>query len=421
MSYRIHNQCRACGYGRDFTPGYTKSAKPSDRMEMVLNLGVMPLANAFKKDGDPRPGHYPVELLVCPRCTLGQLSAVVDPVVMYDNYPYVTSPSQTMLGHFDSLWASLNAVQPIKTIVEIGSNDGLCLEHYRHLGAEQVMGIDPAKNLVEMAVKRGVSSLCCMFDRQAAEMASSSMPPVDLVLARHVFCHVDDWQSFINNAAVLCNKNTLVCIEVPHAHDMISRCEWDTIYAEHMSYLTVKSVQHLLEGSALKLQKILHFPIHGGAIALLLRRRDWEGEQDPSVNEYIRSERCTIQDWREFSDRARDQIINLSILVRDLVDSGKKVCGYGASAKSSVWVNACKFTRREIAFICDSTAAKVYSTSPGTDIPIVHEGEHFTQCMDYVILFAWNYREEIMAREAKFKHHGFKWIIPTPKVEVIEA
>lgn len=421
MSYRVHTNCRACGYGPAFDPGSMKAALKGDHLESVLNLGVMPLANAFRKTGETRPGHYPVELLVCPRCNLGQLSAVVDPAIMYDNYPYVTSPSQTMLNHFESLWTELSKERKIETIVEIGSNDGLCLEYMRNLGATAVMGIDPAKNLVEVAVKRGINTLCCMFDREAAEMARSSMPPIDLILARHVFCHVDDWQDFINNVGVMCQKETIVCIEVPHAHEMLMRCEWDTIYSEHMSYLTIKSVQHLLEGSLLKLHKVIQFPIHGGAIALVLRRRDSTEPRDASVIEFMEKECCSMEDWKLFAATARDQINGLSMLVKNLVEDGKRICGYGASAKSTVWINACKFTRKEIQFICDATASKVYRTSPGSDIPIVHEGEHFTQCMDYVILFAWNFSQEIMDREKAYKHDGFKWIVPVPKIQIIDA
>lgn len=419
MSYQVHTNCRACGYGPSSIAQGIKGSAAADHLESVLDLGILPLPNAFKRPGEPRPGHYPVHLLVCPRCSLGQLSAVVDPAVMYDDYPYVTSRSVTMQNHFDSLWSELSQLRKIETVVEIGSNDGFCLNYLRKLGAASVLGIDPAKNLVEIAVKHGVTSLCCLFDREAAETARASVPPIDLILARHVFCHVNDWQAFLNNVASMCSKETVVCIEVPHAHDLIQNCEWDTVYAEHTSYLTVRAMQHVLEGSALKLQKVIRFSVHGGAIALILRRRDCEAERDPSVTKFIESEQCQMEDWRKFADRARDQICGLNMLVNDLRKQGKRVCGYGASAKSTMWVNACKFSRKQIEFICDCTAQKVYTTSPGTDIPIVHEGEHFTQCVDYVVLFAWNYAKEIMDREKSFGHSGFQWIVPTPKLEIV--
>jgi len=421
MSYRPHIGCRACGYASPAGPRGIKSAGPTEHLESILNLGVQPLANAFRKSGEPRPGHYPLELMVCPRCTLGQLSATVDPAVLYANYPYVTSPSQTMRQHFEALWKALKREQKIETVVEIGSNDGLCLDHFRDLGAARVLGIDPADNLVKLAKARKVDTLCSMFDRDSANMAVAAMPPIDLVLARHVFCHIDDWQEFINNVSVLCSKETLVCIEVPYAQDMIDHCQWDTVYAEHTSYLTLRAMKHLLEGSMLKLQRVLRFPVHGGVIGILLRRRDSTAEPNGLLEDSIDEERCELQHWRAFAQKAQDQIANLRTLVRGLRSEGKRVCGYGASAKSTVWISACGFTKQDIAFICDATAAKVYCTSPGTDIPIVHEGDHFTQCMDYVICFCWNFFGELASREKAFKHSGFKWIVPVPEIRIVDA
>lgn len=419
MSYTVHNRCRACGWGPAFDPGGTKTAANSQRLESVLNLGIMPLPNAFKKSGEPRPGYYPLELMACPQCTLGQLSAVVDPVEIYSHYAYVTSTSQMMARHLAALWQAFNRYRTIETVVEIGANDGLCLEYFKGFGAHHVLGIDPAKNLVEKAVKRGVNSLYSMFDRQAAEMAVSSLPPIDLVLARHVFCHVNDWPEFINNVGVLCQKNTVVCIEVPHAHDLIARCEWDTVYAEHTSYMTIKAMLTLLEGSALKLQQILHFPVHGGVLAMILRRRDCDVSVMPEVQQRLELEKCSLEDWRHFADRARDQINSLSILVRDLVADHKRVVGYGASAKSTMWVNACKLTRREIEAIYDCTPEKQYTTSPGSDIPIRHEGAFFADAADYAVMWCWNYQQEVLEKNQNWLDGGGRFIIPVPALQII--
>lgn len=421
MAYKTHRACRACGLGLSSGPGGTKAASQSDKLVEVLNLGVMPLPNAFCKDGESQPGYYPISLMVCPRCTLGQLSIVVDPLVLYQKYAYVTSPSKTMAGHFNRLWDSLNSQKKIQSVIEIGSNDGLFLEFCKNSGAERVLGIDPAENLVELAKKRGIETLCGLFDKENTRIASATIPNPDLVIARHCFCHINDWQQFIANVSLLCGKETLVCIEVPYAQDLIKECQWDTIYAEHTSYLTIKAAQYLLEGSMLRLQKVQKFPIHGGAIALFLRRRDSEVWQDESVHDFLEKEKCEVEDWKKFAAKAELQILHLGTRVRDLVAAGKRVCGYGASAKSTVWISACKFTRKEIACICDATATKVYCNSPGTDIPIVHEGDHFTGCFDYVVLFAWNFSFEIMEREKTFGHKGFKWIVPVPTIQEIDA
>lgn len=417
--YTIHENCRACGYGPPLNRDTIKSGGGVQKLESILNLGVMPLPNAFKKSGQSRPGHYPLELVVCPRCHLGQLSAVVDPVVLYADYPYVTSPSEMMHAHFVALWELLSKQQKISVVAEVGSNDGLLLEQFRKFGAEHVIGIDPAANLCELARARGVQSVCSLFDRQAAEMARAAVPPIDVILARHVFCHVDDWEEFINNLGVMCGKQTLVAIEVPYAHDTIANCEWDQVYAEHLSYLTIRSMAALLQASPLRLQHIVRFPIHGGAIVMLLRRIDNEELPHDSVQEFLDAEKCGLDDWRNFARKAWEQIEDLGFLVRSLRNRGKRVAGYGASAKSTMWINACGFTKKDIEGVYDYTPQKLYTTIPGTDIPVLHEGGFYANAADYAVIWCWNFLPEILQRQERWIAGGGKFIVPVPEVKIL--
>ncbi len=419
MSYKPHTNCRACGHGPSFGPGGIKSAAPTDFLPSVLDLGYLPLPNSFKKINESRPGLYPVELLVCPRCSLGQLSATVDPLVMYSDYAYITSHSKTMMDHFSKLWECLNRERKIETVCEIGSNDGLFLEWCKQNGALAVLGIDPAKNLGRIADQRGINTICSLFDRQAAEMARSCMPPLDLIIARHVFCHVDDWAEFINNIAAMCEKETVVCIEVPYAQDMIQKVEWDTIYSEHTSYLTLKAMVRLLEGSMLKIQNVHRFAIHGGAIAIILRRRDSVAESNGEFRSMLEIEDCSMERWEQFAVKARDQISDLDLMVRGFLDDGKVIAGYGASAKSTIWINACKFTRKEVRFIVDDTPGKQWTTSPGSNIPIVDPGAIARELPDYAILWAWNFEREILEKEAFARSKGVQFIIPTHPIHIV--
>lgn len=417
--YKTHQTCRACGYGPPPSAIYSKCDDGKQKLLSVLDLGVLPLPNAFRKAGEPRPGHYPIELLVCPRCKLGQLSAVVDPEVLYSNYPYVTSPSHMMQDHFRALWKRVNLERKIETVVEIGSNDGLCLESLVHMGAQRVMGIDPASNLAELAQARGVITLTSVFDRKAADMVSAAMPAIDLVLARHVFCHVDDWEDFIHNLLWLCSRETLVCIEVPYAQNTIDECQWDQIYAEHLSYLTLRSMEYLLDCSPLRLQAVQSFPIHGGAIALFLRRNDSEVKRHDSVQAYLDAERCALSDWERFALVARDQITNLKLLVRDLRDQGKSVVGYGASAKSTMWINCMGLNEKDIGCVYDTTPQKWYTTIPGTKIPVVPHGSFYADKPDYAIVWAWNFLPEILEKETRWRQDGGKFIVPVPEIKML--
>lgn len=380
----------------------------------------MPLPNAFRRTNEKLPGHYPVELLVCPRCNLGQLSAVVDPEVLYANYPYVTSPSETMRHHFDSLWEAVNEEShSVTNVVEIGSNDGLLLEHFKRKGGVRVMGIDPAANLAVIAKERGIDSIVSVFNRQAAETAASHVQPIDLILARHVFCHVDDWREFITNLQVMSSRETLICIEVPYAQETLDNCEWDQIYAEHLSYLTLRSVKNLLQGTGLHMHHVIKFPVHGGAIALFLRRDDSDLQPRSSVDTFLQNERCFMADWKRFSSKAQDQIVALKLLVRRLREEGKRVSGYGASAKATVWINACGFRKKDIESVHDYTMQKLYCNVPGTDIPVVHEGGFYVNNPDYAIVWAWNFLPEIMRRQEKWLAGGGRFIVPVPEVRIL--
>jgi novobiocin biosynthesis protein NovU/D-mycarose 3-C-methyltransferase len=247
------------------------------------------------------------------------------------------------------------------------------------------------------------------------------MPPVDVVVARHVFCHVDDWRGFMRSLDLLCGKETLVAIEVPHCSDLLKHTEFDTIYHEHLSYFTLRAMNALLEHTPFRLHRVQHFPIHGGAMVVLLRRRDSEKPIHPSVYEAMDQELVSLGDWTTFQVKALQKITQLRDEVLDLLECGKRVAGFGASAKSTVWINACGFTRRELAFVCDSTKQKWGCTSPGTDIPIVDEGALLREQPDYAIMFCWNFASEVIERNQLYLSKGGKFIVPVPSIKVISA
>lgn len=423
MSFKRHTICRACNWGSVKTPPGIKAGPNPEKLVSVFSLGLNPLANAFAGQNDMHSAYYPLEVLMCPRCKLAQLSCVVPPAQLYSNYSYVTSHTQTMLDHFKSLWECIWDRHPNPThVLEIGSNDGTLLQYLNFNGAESVLGIDPAKNLCDQATELGMRSICGLFDASTTPDITTVMPKVDVVIARHVFCHMDNWHEFIKNLDSVCQKDTLVCIEVPYVMDLLKEVQFDTIYHEHLSYLNVKAMVALLESTVFKLDHIQHFPIHCGAIVLYLRRRDYNGSADDSVAWYLDQENKGLNEdaWKKFDWDAKLNIMALKNKVTGLKADGKMVCGIGASAKSTVWVNACGFTRKQISFIADSTPQKQNKYSPGTDIPIVDEGAMIRDYPDYAVVFCWNFLSEVMAKNKTWMDRGGKFIVPVPTVRVIE-
>jgi SAM-dependent methyltransferase len=415
--FHLHTYCRACGYGAEGAP-CIKSAS-ADKLIEVFDLGVQPLANSFASSEYEHPCFAPLKVLFCPRCTLAQLSVVVRPDILYSNYAYITSASDTMKAHFARLWEDMQRERPIKSVVEIGSNTGDFLQFCRENGAERVLGIDPAKNLYKIAEAKEIPTINDEFDWVTAMEVRDRMMDLGAVVARHVFCHIDDWHDFVSNLKQLGDAETIYCIEVPYAVDMIAMHSWDQIYHEHLSYLNLKAMAALLEFSGLHMHSVRRYPIHGGAIVITLRRDESKMTPDASVVEMLAQESITADTWKDFAGHARVQQDRLKNKIEVALSQRKRVAGLGASAKSTVWINACGLTRKHIAFIADNTPQKQYTFSPGTDIPIVDEGAILRELPDYVVLFAWNFQAEVLEKFALARSKGVRFIVPVPEVVVV--
>jgi novobiocin biosynthesis protein NovU/D-mycarose 3-C-methyltransferase len=402
--YKPHTICRACG---------NKVLVP------VFSLGVQPLANDFCKPGQERQGYAPLQVMFCEQCRLAQLSVVVKPEVLYKNYAYVTSDSETMRKHFAALAADLTAEQPAGSVVEIGSNNGALLKYLAENGFANVIGIEPAENLAQEANKAGILTIKDFLNQESAHQAKTACGKVDFILARHCFCHADKWFEIVEALEVLAGRDTLIAIEVPYLPDQIANVSFDQCYHEHLSYLSLSAMAALLEDSDLAMHKVVKYPIHGGCVLVMLRRKDNGQHPDRSVSEFLCQENITADTWREFAAEAHAQIHKLRLLVKSLRDAGKTVCGYGASAKSTVWLNACGFTNKDIAFITDTTVGKQHCVSPGTDIPVTDPGALMRELPDYCILWAWNFAQEILAKELLYRQQGGKFIIPVPTIKIV--
>lgn len=404
MYYQL-TRCRAC-LSTDLIP--------------VFDLGVQPLANAFTTTAEEQPGFAPLKVLYCPKCTLSQLSVVVDPKVLYSHYAYVTSPSKTMAAHFSTLAYDIGEENGTGSLIEIGSNDGSLMLDFQQRGYGPILGIDPAMNLCSLAYRKGFMTITQPFGFEAAAKASEFIKSADVILARHVFCHANDWHEFIAALNVISHDDTLVCIEVPHVETLLKQVAFDTIYHEHLSYLSVRAIDALLDQTGYwHLHKIIEYPMHGGAILLMLRRDNYNEAPDESVARFLISELVTQDRWEAFNVEAQYQMQKLTETVECLVENGHSVCGFGASAKSTVWINACHFTEKEISFITDTTALKIGKFSPGSRIPIVSEEELIKRQPDYAVMWSWNYRDEILAKHSLYRQRGGKFIIPVPKVEIV--
>ena len=333
-----------------------------------------------------------------------------NPGVLYKDYPYVTSNSATMMRHFDRLTKDITSENGAGSLLEVGANDGRFLNYAASRNFKPCHGIDPAANL-NGTIELGKNvSIINDFFRLGINLPMKN--GYDNILARHCFCH-QEWSEFLQVCSVNSHKNTLICIEVPYAPDMLARTEFDSIYSEHTSYLTLKAVVAALNHTPFHIHGVLRYGIHGGAVLIMLRHNDSGITPHLSADEMLADENVTERDWEDFSARAAAKIRKLRDMVSCLNTEGKIVSAFGASAKTSVILNACNFDRRDIAFVTDNSPLKPGRLVPGTDIPVIEEGEMLSQHPNVAICGAWNYRTEVLAKMEKWRARGGKFIFPT--------
>lgn len=397
MSYKIHRECRAC-VNRDLVE--------------VFSLSIQPLANEFVKADEPRSGFFPLSVLFCQQCTLSQLSIVVSPDVLYRNYKYVTSTSRIMLRHFDRLFQDLLSEGPARTIVEIGSNDGLCLQFAQSKGFK-VYGIEPARNLAQMALNVGILTNPEYFTQESAYDAKDYVGHPSIILARHCFAHADNWKEWVAALEVLAGPKTIIALEVPYVHDLLHKTELDQVYHEHLSYISVTAIYYLLRGTPFNIHRVIKYGVHGGTLLIMLRHKDSGVQPHLSADEYMAEERVTKEHWERFAIQARQNIDKLRDTVRELNSEKKRVCGFGSSAKATVWINACGFTKKDLLFVSDNSPLKPGTLVPGTDIPVIDQSEFLAEHPDVAVCFAWNYKDEILKMQEKWRERGGKFIWPT--------
>jgi novobiocin biosynthesis protein NovU/D-mycarose 3-C-methyltransferase len=388
--YIEHTHCRIC---------------QSNELLPVLDLGVQPLANDFRPPGHARQGMVPLKLLLCPECLLGQLSVVVDPIVLYANYAYSTSTTQTMRAHWDWLIDEFLKLTPAKKVVEIGSNDGAFLAHLKKsVPDRQVLGIDPSVQFCKSALEQGVPTIRKMWGIGAAHEALARFKP-DLVVARHVFAHMNDWKGTMEALDCLCSKDTVVAIEVPNAVSMLRSNYFDQVYHEHLSYITPYSMWKLLAQTPFRCFQVLYSAVHGGSTVYFLNKH-------PDTHQLVYSKMgINISDWETFASDSKIKIERFHKMATNS-DTPFSLVGYGAPAKSTVWIQAAKLDKTHLKCLFDCNPRKVGTLSPGTDIPVHAESEFKDVGTPRAVLFAWNYESEIKRKQADWIEAGGKFMLP---------
>ncbi|MEU5656613.1 class I SAM-dependent methyltransferase [Streptomyces sp. NPDC047737] len=395
----------------------------------VVSFGDVPLANAFLAPADSYEDEaaYPLGVISCRSCRLMSVTHVVDPEVMYRTYSYVTSDSETITRHMEFVARTCReraALGAGDLVVELGSNTGQQLAAFARDGA-RVLGVDPARNLAAVASENGVRTLPEFFTETTAGEVHRSQGPARLILGRHVFAHIDDLAGVLAGVRSLLAPDGVFAIEVPYAVDLLEKYAFDTIYHEHLSYFLLSTLDTLFTRHGLSLFDVERLPVHGGSLLVLAGRPEARRSVTGAVGELIAAEdRAGLHGdaaYREFARGVRSVREELPVLVRSLLAEGKRVAGYGASAKGTTILNICGLGADEVAYCTDTTTLKQDKVLPGTHIPVRSPGHARHDPPDVYLMLAWNYADEILRKEAEFLRAGGRFILPFPEPAVVSA
>jgi len=403
--------CRACRSGR---------------LYKFLSLGDQPPANAFLREDqlalhEPR---WPLDPQVCLNCGLIQISNVLR-ADFFRDYLYVPSTSVTLHQHFAGLAATVRqtfAKDSDDLVVDIGSNDGLFLWKLKESGGRG-LGIEPATNLADVASRRGVAVIPEYFDADTARSVRANHGAAQVITATNTFNHIDDLHAFMAAVMVLLDSAGTFIVEVPYAGDLIANNEFDTIYHEHLSEFTVKSLVDLFECFDLEVVDIVRLPVHGGSVRVFGRRRAAGTVPARAAEDWMSGEeRAALFDvatYDAFAERVEHIKARTLELLEGLRADGRTIAGYGAPAKGNTLLNYYGIGPGTLTYLVDRNPRKHGLFSPGMHIPVVPVYHVLEDQPDYLLLLAWSSTDEIMRQQRLYRYRGGTFILPIPEPRVL--
>jgi len=406
--------CRFCGHAVRHT---------------FVDLGMSPLCQTHitSEQLNHMEPFYPLHAYVCERCFLVQLEEFVAPGEIFSEYAYFSSYADSWVEHarqYCELMCERFGVDRSSRVVEIASNDGYLLQHFVTRGV-QVLGVEPAANVAEVAIKKGIRTVVKFFGSQTARELVAEFGKPDLLLGNNVLAHVPDLNDFVAGMKALLGEHGVITMEFPHLLELMQHNQFDTIYHEHFSYFSFTTVTEVFRRHGVTLFDVERLPTHGGSLRIYGRQAE-DGSKPVSARarELLAVEERfglqKLETYAAFAEQVRETKRALLEFLIDAKRAGKRIVGYGAPGKGNTLLNYCGIGTDFLDFTVDRNPYKQGKYTPGTHVPILHPEELIKARPDYVLILPWNLKDEILATIAKIPSlKDAQCVVPIPRVEVV--
>ena len=405
--------CRFCGYGLTRT---------------FVDLGMSPLCESFLKAEQLNEMElfYPLHVYVCEKCLLVQLQEYVSREHIFTEYAYFSSYSDSWLQHAKAYVNSIVErfrIGAQSQVVELASNDGYLLQYFVERGIP-VLGIEPAANVAQAAMKKGIPTVIRFFGQQTARDLSVEHRKADLMLGNNVLAQVPDLNDFVKGMKIMLKPEGLITMEFPHLMRLIEENQFDTIYHEHFSYFSLATVEKVFAAHGLTIFDVEELPTHGGSLRIYARHS--ENTKEPinrSVLDLKAREKAggftRLETYLCFAKKVEATKRNLLNFLIRAKSEGRSIVGYGAPGKGNTLLNYCGIRTDFIEYTVDRNPYKHGKYTPGTHIPIHHPDKIRETRPDYLLILPWNLKKEIMEQNAYIRESGGKFVVPIPEVAVL--
>jgi len=396
--------------------------------QIFVSLGLSPLSNSYlsKDQLNKREPFYQLELYICESCFLVQLEEFESPQHIFGDYAYFSSYSDTWLKHVKDYVEKMMRIFKIgcdSFVVEIASNDGYLLQYFteKHV---PVLGIEPAKNVVEVALKKGIPTEMAFFGTKTAKRLSSVGRLPDLLLGNNVLAHVPELNDFVKGLKILLKPGGIITMEFPHLMKLIEDMLFDTIYHEHFSYFSFLTVEKVFAFHGLTIFDVERISTHGGSLRIYAKHiEDISRQISNNVLKLREDEKSggydTLKPYLNFNERVVEKKMEILDFLINAKKNKQTVVGYGAPAKGNTLLNYCGIRSDFISYTVDRSPYKQGKYLPGSRIPIEDPEKIRITKPDFVFILPWNIKDEIMNQMSFIREWGGKFVIPIPKLVVI--